>query len=60
MSEKNCGHCDIIGRVAGGFCKIAASRAGPIPSFAASGVCRTAATAACEKVSHCSVTKSAE
>ena len=60
MSENSCGHCALIGAAAGGICKIAASGAGPIPSFVASGVCRTAATAACEKVSHCSISKSAE
>ena len=62
MSD-NCGHCSAIGKIASGTCKVL-SRGGGIAGKIASGVVCTgvgkAATAACEKVSHCSTTKSAE
>ena len=61
MSERGCGHCVIAGYVAGGVCKVAtASRGGFLGSWAAGQACKAAVTSACERISHCSVTKSAE
>ena len=60
MSERGCGHCVIAGYAAGGVCKVVASRGGKLASGAAGQVCKAAVTSACEKISHCSVTKSAE
>ena len=59
MSEKSCGHCTAIGYAAGATCSVASKALGPVGRFISGGACRTAATAACERVSHCSTTKSA-
>ena len=60
MSDRGCGHCVIAGYAAGGVCKIATSKAGRLASNAAGQACKAAVTSACERISHCSVTKSAE
>ena len=61
MSENGCGHCKVAGYAVGGICTVAASRAGGIAAgIAAGAACRTAVASACGKISHCSVTKSAQ
>ena len=61
MSENGCGHCKIAGYAAGGICSVAGSRVGGIPAgIVAGAACRTAVSSACGKISHCSVTKSAQ
>ena len=62
MSD-SCAHCTVIGKTAGGICKGLANAgglAGKAASFVACGGVSVAATAICEKVSHCSTTNSAE
>ena len=62
MSE-NCGHWSTIGKMASGACKVLSKGGGIVGKIASTAVCSgvgKAATAACEKVSHCSTTKSAE
>ena len=61
MSDNGCGHCTVAGYAVGGMCTVAASRvAGPAAGIVAGLACRTAVSSACGKISHCSVTKSAE
>ena len=61
MSDNGCGHCKVAGYAVGGICSLAGSRVGGIAGGIAAGVaCRTAVSSACGKISHCSVTKSAE
>ena len=59
MSEKSCGHCKVIGAAAKGICSVASKRLGPVGRIISGSACSTAATAACERVSHCSTTNSA-
>ena len=61
MSDNGCGHCQVAGYAVGGICSIAGSRVGGIPGGIAAGIaCRNAVSSVCGKISHCSVTKSAE
>ena len=62
MSD-NCGHCTVIGKASGAACKVIFRGGGIAGKVASVPVCAgvsKAATAACEKVSHCSTTNSAE
>ena len=62
MSDK-CGHCEAIGRGAGAVCKVASSSGGIVGKIVSTAVCTgvsQVAKAGCERVSHCSTTKSAE
>ena len=62
MSE-GCGHCVVVGKSAMAVCKTASNAGGIIGKVASSIACGgvgVVATAACEKVSHCSTTNSAE
>ena len=62
MSD-SCGHCTVAGKVATGICKGASNAGGLVGKLASGAACYgvgKAVTYACEKVSHCSTTKSAE
>ena len=59
MSDNSCGHCTVIGAVAGGTCSVASKALGPVGRFISGKACKAVATVACEKISHCSTTNSA-
>lgn len=59
MSDNGCGHCKVIGTVAGATCSVGSKALGPVGRFISGKTCKVVATAACEKISHCSTTNSA-
>ena len=62
MSD-NCGHCKFIKKASGVICKAILKGSGVPGTIASIPVCAgvsKASTVACEKISHCSITKSAE
>ena len=62
MSD-NCGHCSAIGKGVGSVCKVVSKGGGVVGKVASTVVCAgvsKVAKTACEKVSHCKTTKSAE
>ncbi len=61
--SNNCGHCEVIGKTSGAICKTIFKGSGLAGKVASYPVCTgvsKVATVACEKVSHCSTTNSAE